>query len=104
MFQQQNAQAQFFSFSATIDQIGTLISCLTSSMSHTWIIDSEMTDHMIVNRFIKSFFTLASYSNPVVLIDGSHTPIQGIGTATTTPLFLYHFFSIYLICLSTYYQ
>jgi len=32
-------------------------------------------------------FTPALYSKIVVLIDGSCTPIQGIDTATTTPIF-----------------
>ena len=53
-------------------------------MSHTWIIDSEVTNHMTGNRDIISSFTPTSYSNFVVLADGSRTPIQGISIATTT--------------------
>jgi len=81
-----------------------VLSCLTSSMSHTWIIDLGATNHMTGNRGSMSSFTPASYSNSVVLADNSHTLIQIIDTATTTSLFLYHLFSIYFVFLSTYYQ
>jgi len=74
-------------------------------MSHAWIIDSEETDQMTENQGIMFSFTLASYSNSIVLADDSRSPIQGIDTANTTlTLPLSSVFSIYLIFLSTYYQ
>ena len=40
---------------------------------------------MTGNRCIMFSFTLTSYFNFVELVDGSCAPIQGIGTAATTP-------------------
>jgi len=65
-------------------------------MSYTWIIDSRATDHMIENQDIMSSFTLALYSKIVVL---ARTPIQGIGTATSTLTFPLSSISIYVIFL-----
>ena len=94
MFQQQhNTQAHSSFFSATLAQAYTLISCLTSSMSHTWIIHLCDLSH---DR-IMSFFTPAF--NSVVLVDGSHIPIQGIDIATITPT-LHLSIVFYLPCFS----
>ena len=77
-------QARSSSFFATLAQTGNPISCLTSSTSHTWIINSGATDHMTENRGIMSSFTLALSSKSVVLANGSYTLVQGIGIAITT--------------------
>ena len=77
-------QAQ--SFSVTLAQTDTPISCLTSFMLHTQIIDSGATNHMTGYRCIMSSFTPSFYF--VVLADGSRTPIQDIGVATTTSIIL----------------
>jgi len=89
--QQNNIQAQYFSFSVTLAQRGTLISCFTSFMLHNWIINSGGTNHMTGNRGIMSFFTHTS--NSVVLADGSRTSIQGIGATAITPTFPLSFVS-----------
>ena len=56
---------------------------LSLSMSHTWVINSRASDHMTGNRSIMYSFTHASYSNSVVLADGSHQQLglwKAIGT------------------------
>jgi len=83
LFQQyQSTQTPSSSFSATLNPAGTSTSFLASSSSHSWIIDSGATDHMTGDRGIMSSFSPTSHS--VILADGSHTPIEGIGTATST--------------------
>ena len=53
-----------------------------------------------------SFFTLSLYSKIVILTDGSRTPIQAIGIATTTPtlslsyIFYLPYFSFNLLSVS----
>ena len=48
--------------STHLTQIDNPISCLKSSMTHNWIIDSGANDHMAGNRGIKSYFTPTSYT------------------------------------------
>ena len=83
MFQQQNTHVQLL-LSLPLSLKHVLLYLVLHLLSHNWIINSGVTDHMIKNQGIMSSLIHESFSNFVVLADVSRTLIQGIGTVTIT--------------------
>jgi hypothetical protein len=62
--------------------------CLHSSSSPSWVIDSGASDHMTGNSSFISHITSTCSPSFVTVANGTKTPVQGKGTITTSDLTL----------------
>jgi hypothetical protein len=60
--------------------------CLHSSSSPSWVIDSEASDHMTGNSSLLSNISDPCSPFSVTVANGTKTPVQGIGTVSTPNL------------------
>ena len=63
---------------------GNSIACM-SSRSSTWILDSGATDHMTGMSDIFSSLQHSSSLSHIIVANGSHATISGIGTVIISP-------------------
>ena len=70
---------------ATIAESGNRNTCLVSSSSSEWVIDSGATDHMTGNSRLYSTFQSHPSPSTVTLADGSHSTVLGSGSICPTP-------------------
>jgi hypothetical protein len=62
--------------------------CLHSSSSPSWVIDSGASDHMTGNSSLLSHTSSPCSPSFVTVANGTKTPVQGKGTVTTSDLTL----------------
>ena len=80
--------------------------CLVSSSSFEWVIDSKVTDHMTVNSNLFSTFQSQPSTSIVTLANGSQSCVLDSSTIFPTPPILLSFvlslpdFSFYLVSVS----